>query len=180
MIYSMTGFGRARREAEGLGLEVEIRSVNHRHLDLRVRLPRILADQESILKKRIQTGLSRGKVDVTVSLNEAGARTDWALIDLGIPPGFAVNAEDLTTLVEASKQLPPDADATTFERYELTGRQVLVYLGNLQQGSPYHFSYRLTAKFPLRAQTPASTAYDYYNPTTSGEAQPQEIVVVEE
>ena len=60
MIYSMTGFGRARREVDGLGLEIEVRSVNHRHLDLRVRLPRILADQESALKKRIQAGLSRG------------------------------------------------------------------------------------------------------------------------
>ncbi|HIF95288.1 MAG TPA: YicC family protein [Myxococcales bacterium] len=74
MIYSMTGFGRARREAGGLGLEVEMRSVNHRHLDLRVRLPRILADQESTLKKRIQTGLSRGKVDVTVSLTMTNAK----------------------------------------------------------------------------------------------------------
>lgn len=118
-------------------------------------------------------------VDVTVTLNEEGARTDWALIDLGIPPGFAVNTEDLTTLVEASKQRDPNADVTTFERFELTGRQVLVYLGNLQHGQPFSFSYRLTAKFPLRAQTPASNAYDYYNPDVSGEAQPQEIVVVE-
>jgi len=64
----MTGFGRARREVDGLGIEVEVRSVNHRHLDLRVRLPRVLADQESVLKKRIQGGLARGKVDVTASL----------------------------------------------------------------------------------------------------------------
>jgi MFS family permease len=118
-------------------------------------------------------------VDVTVMLNEEGARTDWALIDLGIPPGFAVNTEDLTTLVEASKQRDPNADVTSFERFELTGRQVLVYLGNLQHGKPFSFSYRLTAKFPLRAQTPASNAYDYYNPDVSGEAQPQEIVVIE-
>jgi uncharacterized protein (TIGR00255 family) len=73
MIYSMTGFGRARREVDGLGLEIEVRSVNHRHLDLRVRLPRILADQESALKKRIQTGLSRGKVDVIANLTMTDA-----------------------------------------------------------------------------------------------------------
>ncbi len=75
MIYSMTGFGRARREMDGFGLEVEVRSVNHRHLDLRVRLPRILADQESALKKRIQAGLSRGKVDVTANLTMADSAT---------------------------------------------------------------------------------------------------------
>jgi uncharacterized protein (TIGR00255 family) len=73
VIYSMTGFGRARREVDGLGLEVEVRSVNHRHLDLRVRLPRVLVDQESAVKKRLQKGLSRGKVDLTVSLTMANA-----------------------------------------------------------------------------------------------------------
>jgi uncharacterized protein (TIGR00255 family) len=83
VIYSMTGFGRARREVDGLGLEIEVRSVNHRHLDLRVRLPRILADQESTLKKRIQGGLSRGKVDVTAILTMADA-TPTIEIDQGI------------------------------------------------------------------------------------------------
>ena len=75
MIQSMTGFGRARRDVEGLGLEVEMRSVNHRHLDLRVRLPRVLSDQEAVVKKQIQNGLSRGKVDVTVSLSMKSAGT---------------------------------------------------------------------------------------------------------
>ena len=75
MIYSMTGFGRARREIEGLGLEVEVRSVNHRHLDLRVRLPRVLADQEAAIKKTIQARLSRGKVDVTVNLTTTSSAT---------------------------------------------------------------------------------------------------------
>ena len=64
----MTGFGRATREQGGVGLEVEARSVNHRHLDLRIRLPRALADQETGLKQRVASRLSRGKVDVTVNL----------------------------------------------------------------------------------------------------------------
>ena len=68
MIHSMTGFGRATREQGGVGLEVEARSVNHRHLDLRIRLPRALADQETGLKQRVASRLSRGKVDVTVNL----------------------------------------------------------------------------------------------------------------
>lgn len=119
-------------------------------------------------------------VDVTVTLNEVDGRADWALIDLGIPPGFDVNAEDLNGLVAQYQQADPDADITTIERFELTGRQVLVYLGNLAYGEPFSFSYRLTAKFPLRAQTPASSAYDYYNPDVNGEAQPQNIVVVEQ
>ena len=39
------------------------------------------------------------------------------------------------------------------------------------------FSYRLQARFPLSAQTPASSAYDYYNPDVAGEAQPQFLTV---
>ena len=68
MILSMTGFGRAARELGGMGLEIEARSVNHRHLDLRVRLPKLMADRESDVKQRIQGRMSRGKVDVTISL----------------------------------------------------------------------------------------------------------------
>ena len=86
MIQSMTGFGRATREVEGIRLEVEARSVNHRHLDVRVRLPRVLADREPALKKRIQSVLSRGKVDVTVNLamGEAATRLE---IDESIETG---------------------------------------------------------------------------------------------
>ena len=94
MIYSMTGFGRARREVDGLGLEVEVRSVNHRHLDLRIRLPRVLADEETAIKKRIGVGLSRGKVDVTVNLTMTAAAPI-----LEIDEGIA------TQYVEASKLL---------------------------------------------------------------------------
>ncbi len=94
MIYSMTGFGRARREVDGIGLEVEVRSVNHRHLDLRIRLPRILADEETAIKKRIGVGLSRGKVDVTVNLTMTAAAPI-----LEIDEGIA------TQYVEASKLL---------------------------------------------------------------------------
>jgi hypothetical protein len=116
-------------------------------------------------------------VSVTVSLNQAGGRADSALIDLGVPPGFVVQAEDLDALVARDKDRPKDFTGPTMQRYELTGRQVLVYLSNLSNGQPYRFSYRLTAKFPLVAQTPASTAYDYYNPDVSGEAVPQLLTV---
>ena len=81
MIHSMTGFGQARREIEGLGLEVEVRSVNHRHLDLRVRLPRVLGDQEAEIKKLIQGELARGKVDVTVNLAMTSAATTLEIVE---------------------------------------------------------------------------------------------------
>ncbi len=114
-------------------------------------------------------------VNVTVSLRQGQAES--ALIDLGVPPGFAVLSEDLAALVTRFDDMPADYAFPTIERYELTGRQILVYVSNLSAGNPLSFSYRLRAKYPLTAQTPASNAYDYYNPDISGESQPQLLVV---
>lgn len=115
-------------------------------------------------------------VHVNVTLNEPGSRVEWGLIDLGIPPGFGVQSEDLAALV-AQYQNTTDDQQPTIERYELTGRQILVYIGNLSHEHPIRFSYRLKAKYPLVAQTPASNAYDYYNPDVAGEKEPQMLVV---
>jgi len=67
VIRSMTGYGRAAFEVGGLAFEVEARSVNHRHLDARVKLPRTLADREHELKAMAQKKLGRGKVDIHVA-----------------------------------------------------------------------------------------------------------------
>ncbi len=68
MIRSMTGFGRAGFECQGRSFEVEVRSVNHRHLDVRVKLPRALGDGDAGLKSRVAGLLKRGKVDVSINL----------------------------------------------------------------------------------------------------------------
>jgi hypothetical protein len=92
-----------------------------------------------------------------------------ALIDLGVPPGFTVIAEDLNRLVERG----------IIARYELTGRQIIVYLEDFSSEAPLRFGYRLRARFPMRAQTPPSSVYDYYNPTTSTVRAPLQVVVNE-
>ncbi|MDP3937214.1 MAG: YicC/YloC family endoribonuclease, partial [Deltaproteobacteria bacterium] len=72
MIRSMTGFGTATFETGGVRFSVEMRSVNHRHSDVRVRLPRRFAEIESRLAGQVQQAVSRGKVDVTVSAADGG------------------------------------------------------------------------------------------------------------
>jgi len=116
-------------------------------------------------------------VNVTVTLNKAGGHADSAMVDLGLPPGFTLQTEDLDALIANSKDTPKDYVYPTIRRYEMTDRQVLLYIQNLSDGMPLRFSYHLLARFPLKAQAPASTAYDYYNPSVSGEAQPQVITV---
>lgn len=107
-------------------------------------------------------------VNVSVRLNKEGV-VKMALVDLGVPPGFTVLSEDLSRLVEQG----------LIARYELAGRQVIIYLENFAYGKPLTFSYRLRARFPLRAQTPPSSAYDYYNPTEAAVRAPLELTVTE-
>ncbi len=110
------------------------------------------------------------KARVEITLNEPVV-AHWVIVDLGVPPGFEVVREDLDKLVSQTAGAP-----TRIKRYELTGRQIILYLENLS-GS-VAFDYRLRARFPLRAQTPAATVYDYYNPTLRG-TQPPLLVVVD-
>ena len=69
MIYSMTGFASATRELAGAALNVELRSVNHRYLDLQFRLPEELRALEPGLRELIVARLQRGKVECRVGLN---------------------------------------------------------------------------------------------------------------
>ncbi len=69
MIRSMTGFGRGERRVGSLTVGVEIRSVNHRHAELRVKLPAALAAMEDPLRRRLASAVTRGRVDATVSIS---------------------------------------------------------------------------------------------------------------
>ncbi len=84
MISSMTGYGRASFEVGGLGFEVEIRTVNHRHLDARVRLPRPFGDHEPDVHARIQARLERGKADVSVTQASGAAQPALLEIDRAV------------------------------------------------------------------------------------------------
>jgi uncharacterized protein (TIGR00255 family) len=79
MIRSMTGFGRAQLDAEGAAFSVELRSVNHRHLDVSVRLPRPLAGLEVELRRLLSRHFVRGKIDLVVAVPPSGARADLEL-----------------------------------------------------------------------------------------------------
>jgi uncharacterized protein (TIGR00255 family) len=95
MIRSMTGFGCASFRAGGVVFEVEARSVNHRHLDLRIRLPRPLSALEPAVRERAQAGLSRGKVELGVSMPEGAAPLQRIEIDLDAAREYARVAAEL-------------------------------------------------------------------------------------
>jgi uncharacterized protein (TIGR00255 family) len=68
MIRSMTGFASVSRETAVASVGVTIRTVNHKYLDLQVRLPHALASLEPRLRSRVQAHLTRGRVELTVSM----------------------------------------------------------------------------------------------------------------
>ena len=73
MVKSMTGYGRAEENFGGCTITVELRSVNNRYLDCNVRIPRLYLFAEEAIKSRVQGTISRGKVDVFVTLDSTGA-----------------------------------------------------------------------------------------------------------
>jgi uncharacterized protein (TIGR00255 family) len=67
-IRGMTGFGRGGAERDGLRFEVEVKGVNHRFLDIKLRLPADYVRLEADLRGRVQKRVARGRVDITVNL----------------------------------------------------------------------------------------------------------------
>ena len=73
MIKSMTGFASLTQDDEAATITVTVRSVNHRFLDLQLRLPSSLTALESRLRARVQQRVARGRVEVSVSLQQRRA-----------------------------------------------------------------------------------------------------------
>ena len=73
MIKSMTGYGSAKGTVEGLEITVELKSVNNRYLDTSVRLPRSFLFAEEAIKSEVKSHISRGKVDVFISVDSSAA-----------------------------------------------------------------------------------------------------------
>ena len=63
------------------------------------------------------------------------------------------------------------------ERYTATERQVILYFREIHQGEPVSFSYGMRAQYPLRVNTPRSTAYQYYEPSIRDQTEPVELTV---
>jgi uncharacterized protein (TIGR00255 family) len=109
MIVSMSGFAAVAADLPGVSLAVELRSVNHRYLDLQLRLPDELRAVEPALRERIVGELKRGKVDCRVSL----ARTTPGATNLAVDPR---RIEQLAAAaVEVTRHAPGAAPLTVNE-----------------------------------------------------------------
>ncbi len=75
MIKSMTGFGRAETEGEGRRYSVEIKTVNHRYLEVNIKMPKVLAPFEGSIRTLLKEYMERGKVDIFISFESMDSNT---------------------------------------------------------------------------------------------------------
>ena len=93
---SMTGYGRAMRELDGRQLTIELKSVNHRFLDLSFRMPRNLMFLEDDARKLIGARLSRGHVDVFMTYRNARSDARSVQVDRALFDAYASALSSLT------------------------------------------------------------------------------------
>ena len=95
MVKSMTGYGRGEANLNGRPITVELRSVNNRYLDCTVKLPRIYVFAEDAVKSRVQSRISRGKVDVYITIGPS-ANGDVAIsVNKPVADGYYAALKDL-------------------------------------------------------------------------------------
>ena len=112
MIKSMTGYGNAKAVREGLELTIELKSVNNRFLDTSVRMPRAYMFAEEAVKAAVQRHISRGKVDVFVTIDSSQADDVVVKVNEPLLKGYL---EAITHASEAFG-LPNDATALSLCR----------------------------------------------------------------
>jgi len=113
MIKSMTGYGSATGTYEKIGITVELRSVNNRFLDCSVRIPRVYAAAEEPMKSLVQGRISRGKVDVFVTIDASAA--DDVVIRVNEP--LAAAYHQAFEQLSSDYQVPNDLTAGILARF---------------------------------------------------------------
>lgn len=105
MIKSMTGFGRS--ESSGVGHEyvVEIKTINHRYLDLNVRLPRQFSFLEDFARKVVSKTISRGKVDISIQVNSFGDKNKCISFDEELLKIYLEEAKKLEEKLDVKNDL---------------------------------------------------------------------------
>ena len=88
VVKSMTGYGRAVETVNGREFTVELRSVNNRYLDCNVKLPRMLSFAEDAVKQTVKNTISRGKVDVFITVHAEGAADVKVTLNTAMVEGY--------------------------------------------------------------------------------------------
>lgn len=113
MVKSMTGYGRAEQTVQGRTITVELRSVNNRYLDCSVRIPRLYLFVEDMIKARVQRVISRGKVDVFITVDSAGQDS----VNVSVNGPIADRYVAALTELAQRYRLPEDISVSLLSRF---------------------------------------------------------------
>jgi hypothetical protein len=105
--------------------------------------------------------------------NNLSKTAAMVMIDLGIPPGFDLLSEDLQEYQEKST----GKKSGRLEKFSLTATQAILYFDSIAPGDTVNVRFRLRAKYPIRAKTFPSRAYEYYDPAVNSVARPVQLEV---
>ena len=92
---SMTGYGKATVNRDSRELTVEMKSVNHRFLDVALKIPRAFIEYEDVIRSGLAKGLSRGHVDVFLNYTLEGSSDKTVAVDLSLAKGYVESARAL-------------------------------------------------------------------------------------
>ena len=104
----MTGYGRARATRNFRDITVEVRSVNNRYLDCTVKMPRMYAFAEDAVKARVQKAVSRGKVDVFISVDASAADVAKVNVNTALAAQYAEALKALAAVCGAEERVTPE------------------------------------------------------------------------
>ena len=130
LVKSMTGYGRAVETVNGREFTVELRSVNNRYLDCTVKLPRSLSFAEDTVKQAVKNTISRGKVDVFISVHSEGAADVKVTLNAAMVEGYLAAMKQMVAdygvqddiSVSVISRMP---DVFTVEKPEVDEEQLL-------------------------------------------------------
>ena len=130
LVKSMTGYGRCVETVGGREFTVELRSVNNRYLDCTVKLPRALSFAEDAVKQAVKNAVSRGKVDVFISMRAEGGSDTKVTLNAPLVEGYLAAMKEMAqrygVLDDISvSTLARMQDVFTVEREEVDEEQLL-------------------------------------------------------
>lgn len=135
MLKSMTGYGRGEVNGNGRSFLVEVRSVNNRYLDCNIRLPRVYTCAEDGMSKRVKQTITRGKVDVFVTIEATAEEPVKVTLNEGVAAGYRQALKEMAERFDLPDQtstallshfpdvfrvekVPEDLEALTQELYQ--------------------------------------------------------------
>lgn len=105
MVRSMTGYGKSSDSSDNYDIQVEIKSVNHRFLDINFRMPSFLNELELRLRDRLKVLLSRGSLTVFVNVTAKPGSENIKKIDAGAAKAYKYSLENLKDELELSGEI---------------------------------------------------------------------------